>query len=104
MTIDDEATRIAEHIVQFQTFPPAICNLARAYLDATEWRTMESAPKTGVDLIEKCVLGYCAGEDHPGDRMKVVWWEPKIKGGKWWSDADMECQPTHWLPLPRPPK
>lgn len=63
-------------------------------------QTIETAPKTGDDLIEKCVLGYCANEEHPNDRFKVVWWEPKIKGGVWWSDADIECNPTHWQSLP----
>jgi hypothetical protein len=67
------------------------------------WLPISEAPKTGDDLIEKCVLGYCAGEEHPNDRMKVVWWEPNIKGGVWLSDPDMACEPTHFQPLPAPP-
>jgi len=74
-----------------------------AGLDRPRWQGIESAPKTGDDLIEKCIIGYCADEEHQNDRMKVVWWEPKIKGGVWWSDADMECKPTHWQPLHTPP-
>jgi hypothetical protein len=78
-----------------------------AAVDATArapaWLPIDTAPKTGDDLIEICVLGYLANEDHPGDRFKVVWWEPKIEGGCWWSDADVKCEPTHWMSLPTPP-
>jgi hypothetical protein len=72
----------------------------------TEWREIESAPKDGSDIIA-CRLGYipqtvkwvahkgesrwCADHESLGDSFEEYWTATRY-------------EPTHWLPLPTPPK
>lgn len=68
-----------------------------AYL-AAQWRDMDSAPKDG-----SLILGYFADGETAWhfDRLVCRWisdlemWSAKGVGG---------LQPTHWQPLPEPPK
>jgi hypothetical protein len=76
---------------------------AVAEAEAARWRPIETAPKTGDDLIAKPILAYCPDES-PGDRIRLIWWEPKLRGGIWYDDGETRgLRPTHWLPLPAPP-
>jgi len=68
----------------------------------SNWRTMKTAPKDGTPI-----LGY------DGYNMTTVfYWHPYNRPGDgWWSlveagayAEDSEWTPTHWMPLPPPPK
>lgn len=65
------------------------------------WRPIETAPKTGEDMVAKPFLGWCPEEQAPnGGDIRVCWWEPRMDGGRWYGDRDLPEQPTHWQPLP----
>lgn len=73
---------------------------------AQEWRPIDSAPKTPNDsTIAVELLGWCPDKTSPigGDR-RTIWWEPRLRGGCWYSDRDMVEQPTMWTDLPASPK
>lgn len=76
----------------------------------TEWRTIETAPKStaiGRLVIAHNILAYCPDEGaiDPDNGIKVCWWEPLMNDGRgcWWGDGDYEHRPTHWMALPAPP-
>lgn len=79
-----------------------------AAADAAAWRPIETAPKPPLSDSgpDRYILGYCPPE-HEHDRVRVVWWEPKVHGGMWQDDRDLDKiggpKPTHWQPLPMPP-
>lgn len=58
---------------------------------ADGWRDIESAPKDGTDIL--------VVESH--GEMWVVRW---IGWCESWNAYDQKIDPTHWLPLPEPPK
>lgn len=66
----------------------------------SEWKTIESAPKDG-----SWFLGWT-----PIDRIPNVgpmYWRKhsRNKNGGWWTSHFLfREQPTHWMPLPEPPK
>lgn len=71
----------------------------------TKWRPIQTAPKTKAsDMKAICLLGWCPDDTAPekGDH-RVIWWEPRLKGGCWYSDRDLPEHPTHWMPLPKRP-
>jgi len=77
----------------------AFRRLVIAILSATEnWQPIETAPKDGTYVL---VYGYRSHVD--GSVMHVVRW---TKGDGWAADGDDlgEQKPTHWMPLPPPPK
>lgn len=63
------------------------------------WQPIETAPKDGTTVIafmpsEEPSLAYCAGAGRSRD------------GGDWWvwTERSYVGRPTHWMPLPAPPK
>lgn len=78
-----------------------------AELEAAQaWRPIESAPKTPQGATRAVeILGWCPDVTAPtgGDR-RTIWWEPRLRGGSWYSDRDMVEQPTMWTDLAAPPK
>lgn len=69
------------------------------------WQPIETAPKTdAATMIAVPILGYCPDESTT-DKVRVIWWEPKLGGGMWYDDRDIQdvVKPTHWMPLPGPP-
>lgn len=61
-------------------------------IEATQWRTIDSAPKDELEAI-------------------ILWNGKKVTvGARWeggfadWLHDYMEPQPTHWMPLPTPPE
>lgn len=59
-----------------------------------EWQPIETAPRKGKPLL------LC--NKNQGNVMAVAWWSVHqywkyTGGGVFW-------QPTHWMPLPEPPK
>ena len=72
-----------------------LCKEAAAEIERlrslTDWRPIESAPKDGA-----AVLLY---RSNPRRTVKVDRWLTN-----WWYETKIEHAPTHWLPLPEPPK
>src|SRR3990167_1984817 len=78
----------------------------------TDWQPIETAPKDGKPILSYCASGY---DEQP---YSVIWWHAEIH--EWWETvatdtkklrseaagywAGGENYPTHWLPLPPPPK
>lgn len=66
---------------------------------ASEWRSIETAPKDGTRVLLWIVSESPYHEDHamPGVGHWTEW-----NGGGWvrWHRGT----PTHWMPLPEPPK
>lgn len=65
-----------------------------------EWRPIETAPKDGT-----FVLGYaweCVDVQYNDNGMRVTWFERGSWQGFPWASQGMK--PTHWQPLPAPPK
>lgn len=63
-----------------------------------EWQPIESAPKDGTSII---IYPHTDGGD-----VGIASWINSVLGdtaGSWRSDYDREW-PTHWMPLPLPPK
>ena len=56
----------------------------------SEWREIETAPHDGTNILVS----------HKGaDWVFVARW---FKG--YWKANSVYCKPTHWMPLPEPPK
>jgi hypothetical protein len=65
----------------------------------TGWRTMESAPKDGTDIIYKA--------NRNGEYVSSCAWRSADEGQQegWWDDACTEyAEPLAWTPLPEPLK
>lgn len=76
----------------------------------SEWRPIATAPKSTDDLVAVPILAFCPGEYNGeygnDDRVRVIWWEPRLNGGCWRDDRDIDGSPeppSHWMPLPAPP-
>lgn len=62
------------------------------------WQDIESAPKDGVEF-----LAYCPKA--PVRNYHVChWWQSESVGGRWEDSRCQNIHPTHWQPLPLPPK
>ena len=79
----------------------------------TDWQPIETAPKDGTSIIAMyihinteivhAVFWMDVEEDSPGDPDDVGWWTYV------WSEVGRSkledwMTPTHWMPLPPPPK
>jgi hypothetical protein len=84
-----------------------------------EWQLIATAPKStstatqhGEYVKGVYLLGFAPDpHDDPGTDprlyIRIVWWEPNHLGngkGAWVTDTTERCNPTHWMPLPEPPK
>lgn len=76
-----------------------------------DWRPIETAPKSTADgdhVHGIYIIGFCPEPDmcNLESAVCVVWWEPLMKGGAgmWYGEGGYETKPTHWMPLPQPPK
>lgn len=60
----------------------------------TEWQRIETAPKDGQHFLAFRNGSYFN-----------CWWHDNGYGEQYWMDeCDSEPNPTHWMPLPSPPK
>ena len=82
-----------------------IAETARAALAAEEesgWRTMDSAPKDGTDVL--VWRGNRRLGARPQGVVRACWWQPTRYEGKWVTVPGLHgIKPTHWRPLPPPP-
>ncbi len=60
-----------------------------------KWQPIKTAPKDGTD-----VLVYRPG-NHNYPAIGIDFWESPYD--VWWN-SPTDNQPTHWMPLPKPPK
>ena len=81
------------------------------------WRPIAEAPKSVADgsrVTGIYLLGFTFEPDldfDPQACIDVIWWEPLLPNkaggrGKWCANAAgdaVECEPTHWMPLPAAP-
>lgn len=63
-------------------------------LKACEWQTIESAPKEGTKIL--ATRNYNMPQPY-----EIIWWH----NGGWNANNALSCfpDPTHWMPLPKPP-
>jgi hypothetical protein len=78
----------------------------------SEWQPIETAPRERGTSI----LAYVLGDDHHPMIFVAHWMNPKIMFSsiytgaghpddwEWVSGMSRIKQPTHWMPLPEPPK
>jgi hypothetical protein len=61
------------------------------------WQPIETAPKDGTEILS-AVKGT--------NQVLIVRWEGigSADRGEWFYDNDGYTWPTHWMPLPEPPK
>jgi hypothetical protein len=79
-----------------------------------QWQPIETAPKDGTEILayEKCDYLYSNGEIKPFERIKIVRWDEVMQWDNpedehdWLtgSSFDEQINPTHWMPLPKPPQ
>ena len=63
------------------------------------WQPIETAPKDGTQFLATGV--EADGRKNPRRRWGVAYWyERRWLGGHF----NSHCPPTHWMPLPHPPK
>ncbi len=78
----------------------------------SDWQPIETAPKDGAHITYKegPRLLCCAINPDWGDSFYPVFtarfiWNKSGKTGNWRRDIDgRRYDPTHWMPLPEPPK
>jgi len=67
----------------------------------TDWQTIDTAPKDGTEVL--CHYGQAWG----GETVVLAWfkdWNGKGNGA-WVREGDNDyADPSHWMPLPEPPK
>ena len=66
-----------------------------------EWQPISTAPKDGTHII--------AFRTSKPDHIESMYWAEYDEGGGAWhwsydGDSPTQNQPTHWMPLPEPPK
>ena len=69
-------------------------------IEELEWQPIETAPKDGTRVL-LFVPPYGPSTGHYKDRSN---WGPSASN--WYAHAALnkEAEPTHWMPLPEPPK
>lgn len=68
----------------------------------TEWQPIETAPKDGSELL----LAYILMHDDLPHQLVVGRWDDEFVEFRepLRYEQPLETQPTHWMPLPEPPK
>ncbi|MGI9292383.1 MAG: DUF551 domain-containing protein [Pseudomonadales bacterium] len=63
----------------------------------TDWQPIETAPKDGTwVLLGGCEFGYII--------QTARWYDWGVQGWEWGDYSNRGFKPTHWMPLPEPPK
>jgi len=92
------------------TFPTKKDDL-RALMAAVTWQPIETAPKDGTPFLS--ALGpfvyIVFWSDDSNLKSLIPWWEQgsaEWENNKWigYHEEYYAASPTHWMPLPKPPK
>ena len=72
-----------------------------------DWQPIETAPKgDGETCFPRILLGFAPDEEHFSPETREGFWSHTLS--RWASSLDpgwaSSPQPTHWQPLPDPPK
>ena len=78
----------------------ALCDSALAACDESPWRSMESAPKDGTDIMLAAPGRVTCGEWIVPNTPE---WDDDPFWGSWGGNFSEENPPTHWMPLPAAP-
>lgn len=68
----------------------------------SEWKTIDTAPTDGTEILV-CVRSSLPG----GEYQTHIWIDSLTSKRPWpefWSRVDLPFIPTHWMPLPEPPR
>ncbi len=73
----------------------------------SEWQPIETAPRDGSDVLvfggtysSECIS--CEFYGVAFNAVAIAWWDERSKT---WNGGDLVTHnPTHWMPLPEPPK
>lgn len=70
----------------------------------SEWKTIKTAPRNAPVILYGTLLTYCCNSADHGKPFG----DPVVAQGSYhidrWRVGNYECIPTHWMPLPEPPK
>lgn len=80
--------------------PSTILELIQRLREAERWQPIDTAPKDGTRI-----LAWVKGRPLDDNRCIVEWVE--VAGEGQWAISDnkwFRLHPTHWMPLPEPPK
>lgn len=74
----------------------------------SEWRDIKTAPKDGSAILlfvpDKPVRDMWRGHVFDDPRFCVGYWRTWYSQPEWGNRNDAHFNPTHWMPLPEPPK
>lgn len=71
----------------------------------SEWQPIETAPKDGSPVLVYAVEGCTQWKFYTP--LWICRWEEGHEDGEWieaGGELYTTCKPTHWMPLPKPPK
>ena len=68
----------------------------------TEWQLIETAPKDGTEILGWLKEGKLAVVSFKVTKSQSFVGE--LRDSKSWWKGNVTCTPTHWMPLPNPPK
>ena len=77
--------------------------------DCNEWMDIETAPEDGTEILVYARWDWDAmGNPSEGYHIALARYEPYGIAGFWTYAfnpySDIAVEPTHWMPLPKPPK
>jgi len=67
-----------------------------------QWQPIETAPKDGTWILVHHEWGIDFARWRPSDRWQAEGWETELYDR--YGEPAEEIDPTHWMPLPDPPK
>ena len=74
-----------------------LCKMALRYLDG-QWQDISTAPRDGTEIL---VARKSRIEPHE-EIVRIDYWSKEL--GDVWAKSPRDYQPTHYMPLPSPPK
>lgn len=72
-----------------------------------EWQPIETAPKDGTHIDLYAKRWRSQADDFIHSRFTDCWWskgDHMVNNQPRWSGIEIGWFPTHWMPLPDPPK
>jgi hypothetical protein len=94
------STRVMERRVAIEEFTPIIAAVLNDAIGKQGWQPIDSAPKDGTRIHVwwgRCVETFWVRRDDPNPKWSFEGWQPPQM-------IATKGQPTHWRPLPAPPK